>query len=165
MVIPDSRDGFYWDRLLFDGAIISDPPSNDQNLRFLRSQGLPHVTIGRDPDHPDEGYWIDDDAETGTRLVLDHLLAHGARDVAVVTWLTTDFWTQTALRVYSAWCEAHGFEPRIEEVTEDSEEALEAAASRLLEGPKRPDAVFGVYELPAIAVLRRAGQLGIDVPG
>ena len=25
VVIPDSRNGVYWDRLLFDGAIISDP--------------------------------------------------------------------------------------------------------------------------------------------
>ena len=165
VVIPDSRNGVYWDRLLFDGAIISDPASGDANLRFLRTQGLPYVTIGRDPDHPDEGYWIDDDAETGTRMVLDHLLAHGARDVAVVTWPTSDYWTQTSLRVYRAWCQEHGLAPRIEEVAEDSEEALEAAAARLLEGAKRPDAVFGVYELPAIAVLRRAGQLGIDVPG
>ena len=165
VVIPDSRNGVYWDRLLFDGAIISDPASGDANLRFLRSQGLPYVTIGRDPDRPDEGYWIDDDAEAGTRMVLDHLLDRGARDVAVVTWPTTDYWTQTALRAYDAWCEEHGFEPRVEEVTEDSEAALEAAASRLLEGATRPDAVFGVYELPAIAVLRRAEQLGIDVPG
>jgi DNA-binding LacI/PurR family transcriptional regulator len=165
VVIPDSRNGVYWDRLLFDGAIISDPASGDANLRFLRSQGLPYVTIGRDPDHPDEGYWIDDDAEAGTRMVLDHLLDHGARDVAVVTWPTTDYWTQTALRAYGAWCEEHELEPRVEEVAEDSEAALEAAASRLLEGAKRPDAVFGVYELPAIAVLRRAEQLGIAVPG
>ena len=98
-------------------------------------------------------------------MILDHLLGHGARDVAVVSWLTTDYWTQTALRVYGAWCDEHGFEQRIEEVTEDGEEALEAAASRLLEGAGRPDAIFGVYELPAIAVLRRAEQLGIDVPG
>jgi DNA-binding LacI/PurR family transcriptional regulator len=165
VVIPDARNHVYWDRLLFDGAIISDPASGDANLRFLRSQGLPYVTIGRDPDRPDEGYWIDDDAEAGTRMALDHLLARGARDVAVITWPTTDYWTQTTLRVYDAWCAEQGLEPRVEEVAEDSEAALEAAASRLLEGAKRPDAVFGVYELPAIAVLRRAEQLGIDVPG
>ena len=164
VVIPDSRHDVYWDRLLFDGAIISDPTSGDANLRFLRTQGVPYVTIGRDPDHPDEGYWVDDDAETGTRIVLDHLLEHGARDVAVVSWPTTDYWTGTALRVYAAWCQEHGLEQRVEEVAEDSEEALEAAANRLLEGPKRPDAVFGVYELPAIAVLRRAAQLDIAVP-
>jgi DNA-binding LacI/PurR family transcriptional regulator len=165
VVIPDSRNGVYWDRLLFDGAIISDPPSGDENVRFLREQGLPYVTIGRDPDRPDEGYWVDDDASEGTRLVLDHLLARGARDVAAVTWLTTDYWTQAALSTYRAWCREHDLDPRVEAVEEDSEEALEAAAKRLLEGPQRPDAVFGIYELPAIAVLRRAAELGIAVPG
>jgi DNA-binding LacI/PurR family transcriptional regulator len=165
VVIPDPSQGVYWDRLLFDGAIISDPAANDVNLRFLRDQGLPYVTIGRDPDRPDEGYWVDDDPEAGARLVLDHLLERGARDVAAITWMTTDYWTQTALRTYRAWCREHGFKAEVEVVAEDGEEELAAAAARLLDGPRRPDAVFGIYELPAIAVLRRAAELGISVPG
>ena len=40
VVIPDARNGIYWDRLLFDGAIISDPASGDVNLRFLRDPGV-----------------------------------------------------------------------------------------------------------------------------
>ena len=165
VVIPDASNGVYWDRLLFDGAIISDPASGDVNLRFLRDQGLPYVTIGRDPDHPHQGYWVDDDAEAGTRMVLDHLLERGARDVAAVTWPTTDYWTRTALRTYRAWCEEHGLAAEVEEVPEDSKGALKAAAARLLGGPRRPDAVFGIYEIPAIAVLDRAAELGISVPG
>lgn len=164
VVVPDSR-GAYWDRLLLDGAVVSDPQAGDANLHFLRQQGLPYVTIGRDPDHPDEGYWVDDDSEVGSRLVLDHLLQRGARDIAVVTWPTTDHWTQATLRAYHAWCGEHGLEPRVEDVGDgDEEEALEAAARRLLEGPRRPDAIYGLYELPAIAVLRKAAELGIDVP-
>ena len=54
--------------------------------------------------------------------------------------------------------------PRVEEVREDDDDPLEAAARRLLEGPRRPDAVYGLYELAAIAVLRRATELGIKVP-
>lgn len=165
VVIPDTRDGVYWERLLFDGAIISDPVAGDENVSFLRGQGLPYVTIGRDPDRPDEGYWVDDDADQGARLVLDHLLARGARDVAAITWPTTDHWTQAAVRAYRNWCADHGHTPRVEQVQGHSQEALEAAATRMLEDPGRPDAVFGVYELPAIAVLRKAAELGIDVPG
>ena len=63
----------YWDRLLFDGAIVSDLRRGDDNVRFLRDAGPAYVTIGRDPDAPDEGYWVDDDAAEGTRLLLDHL--------------------------------------------------------------------------------------------
>ena len=161
VVIPDPSRGVYWDRLLFDGAIISDPAANDANLRFLREQGLPYVTIGRDPDRPNEGYWVDDDPAAGARLVLDHLLERGARDVAAITWMTSDYWTQTALRTYQAWCAEHGLKAEVEVVAEDGEEELTAAAARLLGGPRRPDAVFGIYELPAIAVLHRAAELGI----
>ncbi len=165
VVVPDTRDGVYWERLLFDGAIVADPESSDDNLRFLRGQGLPYVTIGRDPDRPDEGYWVDNDAGESARAVLDHLYSHGARRVAAITWPTTDYWTQEAVRTYRAWCEEHDVAAHVEEVTGASEEALDASAHRLLENASRPDAVFGVYELPAIAVLRAATELGVAVPG
>ena len=95
--------------------------------------------------------------------MLDHLLERGARDVAAVTWMTTDYWTQTALRDVSRLVRASTASgAAVEDVPEDSQEALEAAAARLLDGPRAPDAVFGIYELPAIAVLRRAAELGIE---
>jgi DNA-binding LacI/PurR family transcriptional regulator len=165
VVIPESEAGVYWDRLLLDGAIIADPVAADPNIRLLRARHLPYVTIGRDPDAPDEGYWVDGDAEAATRLFLDHLAAQGARDIAAVTWMTSDYWTQASVSAYLAWCEKHRQRPRLEIVPEDTEEALREAASRLLAPASRPDAVYGLYELPAIAVLRRAAELGIDVPG
>jgi DNA-binding LacI/PurR family transcriptional regulator len=165
VVVPESAHGAPWDRLLLDGAFVADPVSGDPCLRLLRERRLPCVTIGRDPDAPDEGCWVDGDVETATRRILDHLVTRGAHDVAVVTWLTTDYWTQTSLRAYEGWCHEHGRRPQIEVVTEDSEEALSESASRLLEPRSRPDAVYGLYELPALALLRRAAELGVAVPG
>jgi DNA-binding LacI/PurR family transcriptional regulator len=164
VVVPSQDSDRYWDRLLVDGAVISDPVAGDPNLAFLRGQGLPYVTIGRDPDAPREGYWVADDCDVETRAMLDHLLAHGARDIALVTWPTTDHWTRTGIAAYRAWCEEHGMRPRIEEVRKADADPMDDAARRLLEGPERPDAVYGLYELPAIAVLRRATELGIKVP-
>jgi DNA-binding LacI/PurR family transcriptional regulator len=165
VVVPDGHEGAHWDRLLLDGAVISDPTSRDPNLRFLREQALPYVTIGRDPDRPHEGYWVADDAEAGARLVLDHLRERGARDIAVVTFPTPDDRTQVVLRTYGDWCIEHGCRPRVEEVEDDTDVALSRAASRVLEGPQRPDAVFGLSEPPAAAVLRHAAEIGLDVPG
>jgi DNA-binding LacI/PurR family transcriptional regulator len=164
VVVPSNGSHLHWERLLVDGAIISDPAADDPNIAFLRAQGLPYVTIGRDPNAPDQGYWVQDDGEVETRAMLDHLLDHGARDVTLVTWLTTDYWTQSGVRTYRAWCGEHRLEPRVEEVDADDEDPLGAAARRLLEGPARPDAIYSLYELPAIAVLRRATELGIKVP-
>lgn len=165
VVVPESESEVYWDRLLLDGAIIADPVAADPNIRVLRARHLPYVTIGRDPDAPDEGYWVDGDPEAATRLFLDHLAAQGARDIAAVTWMTSDYWTQTSVSAYHAWCTEHRQRPRLEIVPEDSEIALRESASRLLAPGSRADAVCGLYELPAIAVLRRAAELGIDVPG
>ncbi len=163
VIVPSRRSDTYWDRLLVDGAIIADPTAADANLAYLRAQGLPYVTIGRDPDAPEEGYWVDDDNEVETRAMLDHLAERGARKIALVTWPTTDYWTQVGVSTYRAWCDEHGSEARVENVVGDGD-SMRAAATRLLEGPGRPDAVYGLYELPAIAVLRRAVELGIKVP-
>jgi DNA-binding LacI/PurR family transcriptional regulator len=165
VVVPSEGSHLYWERLLVDGAIISDPLENDANVAFLRGQGLPYVTIGRTPDDPEHGFWVDDDVTAETRAMLDHLAERGARTVALATWMTTDYWTQAGVRAYRDWCGEHGIEPRIEEVRDEDADPLLEAASRLLEGPDRPDAVYGLYELPAIAVVRRAVELGIDVPG
>ena len=162
--VPSQNSDRYWDRLLVDGAVVSDPVAGDPNLAFLRGQGLPYVTTGRDPDAPEAGYWVDDDNDVETRAMLDHLLAHGAADITLVTWLTTDFWTRAGIAAYRAWCDEHGMTARIEEVRDQDDDPLEAAARRLLEGPHRPDAVYGLYEEPAIALLRRATELGIKVP-
>ncbi|HTX67537.1 MAG TPA: LacI family DNA-binding transcriptional regulator [Thermoleophilia bacterium] len=163
VVVPSRQSDTYWDRLLVDGAIIADPVEGDANIAFLRAQGLPYVTIGRDPEAPEEGYWIDDDNDVETRAILDHLASHGARDITLLSWPTTDYWTQAGLRAYREWCREHGFSPRVEQVT-GGDDPLRAAAERLLAGPDRPDAVYSLYELPAIAVLRRAAELGIRVP-
>jgi hypothetical protein len=106
VVVPETESGAYWDRLLLDGAIIADPVAADPNLHALRARHVPCVTIGRDPDAPDEGYWVDGDPAAATRLLLDHLAAKGAGDIAAVTWMTSDSWTQASAGAYHAWCGA-----------------------------------------------------------
>jgi LacI family transcriptional regulator len=79
--------------------------------------------------------------------------------------MSSNYWTQTSIEAYLAWCERHDQRPHVEFVLEDSDEALRESASRLLEAHPRPDAVYGLYELPAVALLRQAVEMGIDVPG
>ncbi len=164
VVVPDSDSGMFWERLLLDGAIVVDPVTGDPNLRALRARGLPCVTVGRDPDAPDQGFWTDNDADAATRLILDHLAARGARSIAAVTWMTTEYWTQASIRAYLAWCDETGRIPRLEIVAEDTEAALREAAERVLAPEARPDAVVGIAELPALWVLRVAAERGVRVP-
>ena len=78
VVVPSDGSHLYWERLLVDGAVISDPWEDDSNIAFLRGQGLPFVTIGRRPEDPENGYWVDDDVAAETRAMLDHLAERGA---------------------------------------------------------------------------------------
>lgn len=165
VVVPESEAGGFWDRILLDGAIITDPQRGDSGIRRLAARDLPIVTVGRNPDAPDDGYWVDSDPVAATRLCLDHLAAQGARDVAGVSFMTSDYWTQACLQTYHTWCDERGQRPRLEIAPSESEEELRGCALRLLESRPRPDAVYGFYELPALSVLRMARELGIDVPG
>ena len=79
--------------------------------------------------------------------------------------MTTDYWTQTASPPTAPGARSAAWHAGRGRARGLRGGAARAAARRLLEGPLRPDAVFGVYELPAIAVLRRAAELGINVPG
>ena len=164
VVVPETDSGEFWDRLLFDGAIIVDPVSADPNLRTLQARGVPCVSVGRHPDDPEAGCWVDNDPAAAARLCLDHLAGRGARSVATITWLTTEYWTQESLRAYYAWCEERRQAPRLEVVEQDDEAALRAAAERLLLTEPRPDAVYSFSELPALWLLRVAAEHGIRVP-
>lgn len=164
VVVPEGDAGLYWDRLLLDGAIVVDPVAGDPSVRAMRERGLPCVTVGRPPDAPDESCWVDNDPVAATRMCLDHLEARGAQAVAAVTWMTTDHWTQASAQAYYAWCEERGCGPRLEVVTRDDDAALRAAAERLLTSGPRPDAVYGLSELPALWVLRVAAERGLRVP-
>jgi len=164
VVVPETDSGEFWDRLLLDGAIIADPVAHDPNIRRLRARRLPFVTVGRDPDAPHQGYWVDADPEEAARLCLDHLVVHGARDVAGLTWDSPDHWTQATVRAYRAWCTERGQEPRVVIVPEDSTAALRDTAVALLTARPRPDAVYGFFEQPALHVLAVAAELGIAVP-
>ena len=165
VVVPETQAGEFWDRLLLDGAIIADPQHDDPSIRRLQARGLPVVTIGRNPDAPDEGYWVDSDPEAATRLILDHLAARGARHIAGVTFLTSDYWTQACLRTYHAWCAERGRQPLVEIASGVSDGDLRDAATRLLDADPRPDAVYGFYELPALSLLTVATERGVAVPG
>ncbi len=164
VVVPESDAELYWDRLLLDGAIVVDPVCGDPAVRALETRGLPYVTVGRRPDAPDEGYWVDNDAGAATRLCLDHLASRGATDIAAVTWMTTDHWTHECVRTYHEWCREQRRRIRVQVVARDDDEALRGAAERLLTADRRPDAIWCLAELPALWVLRVAAERGVRVP-
>jgi DNA-binding LacI/PurR family transcriptional regulator len=153
------------DTLPLDGAIVIDPVPADPLVERLQDRGLPLVTTGRVIDGPDDACWVDNDHVAGTRAVLDHLAAAGARRVALVTSPPLSSYAFDAQAAYRDWCAERGQEPMIAEVRGSaSEGSAYAAASELLASADPPDGVYATLDRLALGTLLAAEASGVEVP-
>ena len=112
VVIPDTRNG----RVLGPAAVrrrdhLRPRVGRRQPARSCARRGCPTSPSAATPT-AGRGYWVDDDAEAARAWCLDHLLGRGARDVAVVTWPTTDYWTQASPAGLPRLVREHGLDAR-----------------------------------------------------
>ena len=94
--------------LAIDGGIVADPSPDDKRVRALEDLGLPVVTIERDLGRPDNPWCVASEADANTRLMLDHLAAHGARRIALLTPRADWGWATETLAAYESWTAEHG---------------------------------------------------------
>jgi DNA-binding LacI/PurR family transcriptional regulator len=147
-----------------DGGIVCDPLREDQRVEFFETLGLPVVTIERDLAHPDRPWVVRADNEGNTRALLDHLLANGARRIALLIATGGWGWAEETTAAYRTWCAEHDREPLIEEACMRSDERNGyEAALRLLDGA-RPDAIISLAERFTNGVLRAAAERDLRVP-
>jgi DNA-binding LacI/PurR family transcriptional regulator len=172
MLLGDGRlDRHADDRLLHtfmdmrvDGLVLvgSMPPSPTVTEAARR---LPTVVAGsRDFALPHVDVSAQDD-RLGAELATEHLLALGHRRVAHVA---GDFLAVSQLRrrSYEDTMRRHGLAEEIRiEMCDLTEEGGHAAGLRLLAGPRRPTAVFGVTDIACVGVLAAAAELRLEVPG
>lgn len=152
-------------QLPLDGAIVIDPVPGDETVDLLAERGIPVVTTGRVPDAPSEACWVDNDHVAGTRAVIEHLAWEGATRVALLTAPTLQSYTRDSLRGFEATCAELGLESVVETVTDSlSEGGAFAAASRLLESGRPPDAIYATLDRLALGALLAAEAKGVRVP-
>jgi DNA-binding LacI/PurR family transcriptional regulator len=163
LVPPNSREQI--ERLPLDGAIVMDPVPGDEIVDRLDRRGIPVVTTGRRPDGPDETCWVDNDHVAGTREMLEHLVDQGAQRLALLTVPVRSSYTVDALAAFEAVCAEHGMEPTVETITDSiSEGGAYAAASRLLDSDRPPDAIYATLDRLALGALLAAEAKGVRVP-
>jgi DNA-binding LacI/PurR family transcriptional regulator len=150
-----------------DGAIIVDPVPGDPLVADLLARRVPLVTAGRLPGpHRDAAPSVDNDHRSGTRRMLEHLAARGARRVALVTGPSGPSYIDDSLLAYREWCMDAGTAPAVAQVDDAlSEAAAFAATSALLRGEDAPDAVFATIDRLALGALLAAQEHGLGVPG
>lgn len=147
-----------------DGMILSPLRVTDELLAALAKAPTPIVVLGRLPDSASLDT-VRADSVTAMRLVVDHLVAEGRRDIAFVNG-PSDTTPGTFRRDgFAAAATAH---PLVSTRSIDAEDftitAGYAAARRVLDSDRRPDAIVAANDLIGIGALRAAEDLGLTVP-
>ncbi len=74
-----------YDRRQVEGFILADTNHNDPRIAYLIEQGIPFASFGRANDDWDF-CWVDIDGRHGLRIVVDHLVERGHRQIGLLTW-------------------------------------------------------------------------------
>ncbi|MEU5896998.1 LacI family DNA-binding transcriptional regulator [Streptomyces venezuelae] len=152
-----------WHHLAVDGMLIMDSPRGDPMVRALRARGIPLVFDGVPGDPLPGDHWVDNDHESATREVLDHLASSGARRVALQSGSGGEHYAHAVTAAYERWCADHARTPLIVpfDETDDGGNAFDA----LLGDPgNRVDAVYAAYDPGGRQLLAAAARHGLRVP-
>ena len=150
-----------------DGIILLEIQTNDRRPEILRDHGYPFVMIGHRYDNTGLSF-ADFDIEQGVGLAMEHLVGLGHRRIGfltidpVVDHKVYGFATW-ALRSYTEACARIGLEP-MTATGGPTNDAMVAAASRLLDAHPDLTALIAPQEQSAIGVLKVCYARGITIP-
>ncbi|HEY8285059.1 MAG TPA: substrate-binding domain-containing protein [Chloroflexota bacterium] len=151
-----------------DGFVLSDTSYHDPRIRRLLDLDIPFACFGRSNDDWDFPY-ADDDGEHGVGLVVDHLVAQGHTQIAMVGWLEGIVAGDARVRGYQEALRARGIDARPDLLARTPNDVPHAAtaAEYLLSRVPRPTAIICASDIGAIGVrlcLERSGILiGKDI--
>jgi DNA-binding LacI/PurR family transcriptional regulator len=167
MLLPPGLAGPELRGFTMDGGMLADPSPRDQKVRVaLEGMGRPVVTIGRDPARPDDPWYVANENDSNTRLMLDHLVTQGARRIALLVPKAGWSWATETRAAYESWTREHRAPRLVVPVSmQPGEQSAFEAAQRLLSARTPPDAIFAVAARFVRGVVRAANACGRQVPG
>lgn len=147
-----------------EGLLVNVPLENAQ-AEQLQAQAAPVPVLFLDvsPDAPVQSLVFD--AEQGARLGVEHLLALGHRQIALLSGPDSSVSSRARL---SGWREAltqAGIEPCAVAWGDWSAASGYEKAHQLLAGPALPQAILVANDQMALGVLRACAEKGVAVPG
>lgn len=146
-----------------DGLIFGDAHSDDTFLDGLAETGVPFVLTSR---RLGEHVSITCDDPAGGRLIADHLLETGRRDVAIVAGLPFASTAQERTQgLVDRFAEA-GIEIPAHRIVYNGFDAAagRAAADQLLARKPYPDAIFATNDFAAIGAMGSLRDKGLQIP-
>lgn len=147
-----------------DGLLLCDVQQVDPRIEYLRQHELPFVAFGRTMG-PQDYSFIDVDGAAGVRQAVEHLVQLGHRRIAYMGVSTKFSFSSFRLRGYrDALSRAGiGYDERL--VHEGLTGPMAAVVmGQLLTASDRPTAVFASGDFLALAAVKTARSLTLDVP-
>ena len=150
-----------------DGVIAVSPRVEPDWLEEVAAS-TPVVMVGRHDDSAAYDTVVNDDA-LGARLVMDHLLGLGHRDIAFLTSIPAQAGKDSRVpqvirrEAYREAMEEAGLGARLRVADAGvGEPAAYRAALELLADPEPPTAVFASHDQPALGVLRAVAEASLN---
>jgi DNA-binding LacI/PurR family transcriptional regulator len=154
------------DFLDIDGALLIEPSADDKLLKELVARGLPVVSIGKPGgDAFDQVPYVDLLSGQTVQMLLEHMQAQGARQIAMVLGAAGRNSYAQAELAYQTMVEAAGMEHIALRVDESKGEAGGRDAARmLLAAYPQIDALLVLVDVFAVGVVQYLQQTGLRVP-
>ena len=155
-----------YERLLarntLDGFVISAPERDDPRLALLRERGVPFVVHG--PAREGDAYY-DIDNRAVARLAVEHLVAHGHRDIAFLNGPAHLAYARDRVDGFREALQVAGIADRAELLWHDtlSHAAGERLAGDVLDAPSPPTAILCSSTTIASGVYAAAEARGLTV--
>jgi DNA-binding LacI/PurR family transcriptional regulator len=97
--------------------------------------------------------------------MVDHLAEQGATRIALLTAPILSSYTSDTLAAFETRCDELGLDAIVETISDSiSEGGAYSAASRLLDSPRPPDAIYATLDRLALGALLAAEARGVRVP-
>jgi DNA-binding LacI/PurR family transcriptional regulator len=154
------------DFLDIDGALLIEPSADDKLLKELVARGLPVVSIGKPGGEAfDQVPYVDLLSGQTVQMLLEHMQAQGARQIAMVLGAAGRNSYAQAELAYQTMVEATGMEHIALRVDESKGEAGGRDAARmLLAAHPQIDALLVLVDVFAVGVVQYLQQTGLRVP-
>ncbi|WP_299231117.1 LacI family DNA-binding transcriptional regulator [uncultured Halomonas sp.] len=149
-----------------DGLIVMTAHSGPDFLAALARQPLPTVLMDADPTGGEEIAVVNDDSRLGARLAIEHLLARGLTDIALLTGPASHPRSRERLAGALETLAEAGIRPPKARIvaTNLMADGGHQAMLRLLAAGSPPEALFAFNDLVAIGAMRAAHEHGLALP-
>lgn len=146
-----------------DGVIIFPSRESGDALLPFADRGLQMIVIDADIEH-DNACVVSSDLRHGARLAVDHLVARGCREIAMIASQRAAPWPRSRQDGFRAGAAAHGVAgDRIAHVSR-TVDGGRLGLRRLIEQHPAIDGIFAYNDLMAIGALQELQRIGRSVP-